>query len=161
MDIGAFYSVVASTCFILLGLWWSVVKDRADLLKDAVKRDLAFGVFLSFLIPGAMSLLAQVGGEARWFWRLIFAIAALLGIIFTLRLIVKTPPAAGLKPGFFRRNRWVVAAVYLLILVFAIVPGLAEGIGLQGLQVEAIMLSLLVIIAHGLAWDFMTEPPSQ
>ena len=30
--------------------------------------------------------------------------------------------------------------------------------GLQPLQVEAFLLCLLILIAHGLTWDFMTEP---
>jgi hypothetical protein len=156
MDIGTFYALVSGTCFGLVGLWWGVVKSRQDWLKDDRSRSLAAGVYLSFLIPGLMSLFAQLGGESRIFWRLVFIVAAILGIYFTARLMAKTGGAA--LPGLFGRNRWVVILLYVLILVFAVLPGLATYIGLLPLQLEGIMLCLLILVAHGLTWEFMSAP---
>jgi hypothetical protein len=156
MDIGTFYALVSGTCFGLVGLWWGVVKSRQDWLKDNTSRSLAAGVYLSFLIPGLMSLFAQVGGESRIVWRLVFIVAAVLGIYFTARLIAKA--GAATPPGLFGRSRWVVIVLYALILVFALLPGLAPYLGLLPLQIEGIMLCLLILVAHGLAWEFMSEP---
>jgi hypothetical protein len=76
---------------------------------------------------------------------------------FTARLIVKTSAATGLI-GPFRRHRWIVIVLYLLVLVFGAVPELADPLSLKPLQVEAILLALLILIAHGLTWEFMTQP---
>ena len=59
--------------------------------------------------------------------------------------------------GFFRRNRWLVIVLYLLVMVFGAAPELAAPFGLLPLQVEAFLLSFLVLLSHGLAWEFMTE----
>jgi hypothetical protein len=157
MDIGTFYALVSGICFGLVGLWWGVVQARQDWLKDDRARSLAAGVYHSFLIPGLMSLFAQVGGENRVLWRLVFIVAAVLGIYFTARLIARTGATA--PPGLFGRNRWAVIFLYSLILVFALLPGLAFYLGLQPLQLEGIMLCLLILVAHGLTWEFMSEPP--
>ena len=69
MDINTFYAVTSATCFTLVGLWWSVVKDKADWFKDEAKKRLAGGVYASFLIPGLMSLGAQVGGTTSGIWQ--------------------------------------------------------------------------------------------
>ena len=158
MNIENFYSIVAGTCFTLVGIWWGVVQFRQDWLRDEVKRRLAGGVYVSFLLPGVMALGAQIGGESKLVWRAIFFIAALLGMFYTTALMARTAGAG--KPGFFRRNRWVIILLYLLVLVFALAPGLAAPFGLLPLQVEGFLLALLVLIAHALAWEFMTEPVS-
>lgn len=78
----------------------------------------------SFLIPGVMSLIAQVSGENKFIWRATFVIAAALGMYFTARLIMKTRTST--KPaGPFRRYRWIVIVLYLLILIF----GGGTGVG--------------------------------
>jgi len=159
MDVNAFYALVAATCFTLTGLWWSVVKSRPEWIANAGLRSLAGGVYLSFLLPGVMSLLAEVGGDSKLIWRVIFVVAAGLGVIFTTRLILKTRHVG--KPGFFRRNLWLVVAVYILILVVALFQGTWFVIpDLAPLQSEAFLLCLLILTAHGLTWEFMTEPKS-
>jgi len=157
MNVSAFYALVAATCFTLTGLWWTVVKSRPEWIANAGLRSLAGGVYLSFLLPGVMSLLAEIGGDNKLIWRIIFVAAAGLGIIFTGRLILKTRSVG--KPGFFRRNWWLVVAVYALILIVALLQGILFVIpGLEPLQTEAFLLCLLILIAHGLTWEFMTEP---
>jgi hypothetical protein len=158
MNVSSFYALVAATCFALTGLWWTVVKSRPEWLKDKALRSMAGGVYLSFLLPAVMSLMAEVGGDSKLIWRVIFVVAALLGIGFTGRLILKTRHSG--KPGFFRRNWWLSVAVYAVILVVALFPQISFP-GFQPLQIEAFLLSLLILLAHGLTWDFMTEPKEQ
>jgi hypothetical protein len=160
MDISIFYGITAATCFTLVGLWWSVVKSKPEWLANETTRRLSGGVYASFLIPGLMSLGAQIGGTTNSFiWQLVFIIAAGAGIVFSSRLINLARTAN--PRGAFSKNFWVVPTLYGLILFFAILPGLARVIGLQPLQLEALLLSGLILVAHMLAWEFMTMPPEK
>ena len=157
MSLDSFYAIVSGTCFALVGLWWGVVQFNKSWLKNDEPRSLAGGVYLSFLIPGVMSLIAEVSGDNKFIWRVTFVLAAALGMYFTTRLIWKTHNATG-PIGPFRRNRWIVVVLYLLVLIFGAAPELAQPLNLQPLQVEAILLAFLILIAHGLTWEFMTQP---
>ena len=159
MDTNIFYAITAATCFTLVGLWWSVVKSRPEWLANETTRRLAGGVYASFLIPALMSLAAQIGGTTPIVWQGVFIIASGAGIIFSRRLIKLTRTAN--PKGAFSRNSWAVTLLYGLILFFAILPGLARVIGLAPLQLEALLLSGLILIAHMLAWEFMTVPPEK
>ena len=155
MDTNTFYAVTSATCFTLVGLWWSVVKDKSEWMKDEAKKRLAGGVYASFLIPGLMSLGAQVGGTTSGIWQVIFTIAALVGISFSSKLISVTRKAT--PNGAFSKNSWAVPVLYGIVLLFAIFPGLARMVGMQGLQMEALILCLLILCAHMLAWEFSTS----
>ena len=153
MDINTFYAVTSATCFTLVGLWWSVVKDKSEWMKDEAKKRLAGGVYASFLIPALMSLGAQIGGTTPFLWQLIFIIAAGAGMIFSSRLIGLTRTVN----GAFNQNSWVVPVLYGIVLFFAIFPGLARIIGLEPLQLEGLLLCILIFIAHAMTWEFMTS----
>ena len=56
MDTNTFYAVTSATCFTLVGLWWTVVRDRSEWLKNETTKRLAGGVYASFLIPALMSM---------------------------------------------------------------------------------------------------------
>jgi hypothetical protein len=156
MDVNTFYAVTAATCFTLVGLWWSVVKSKPEWMRDANTRRLAGGVYASFLIPALMSLGAQIGGTNPFIWQAIFVVAAGAGITFSSRLIRVTRAAN--PNGAFSRNSWTVPFLYSLVLFFALFPGLARIIGLEPLQMEALLLCLLILIAHAMTWEFMTAP---
>ena len=153
MDTNTFYAVTSATCFTLVGLWWSVVKDKSEWMKDEAKKRLAGGVYASFLIPALMSLGAQVGGTNHLIWQIIFVIAAGAGITFSTRLIQLTRTVN----GAFSRNSWTVPLLYGIVLFFAIFPGLARFIGLEPLQMEGLLLCILILIAHVMTWEFMTS----
>jgi hypothetical protein len=159
MDTQSFYALMAGTCFGLVGLWWNVVRAKPEWVKDEQLRTLASGVYLSFLIPGLMSLVAQVSGGSPLIWQVTFGLAAILGIFYTTRLMSKTRTTAP-KTSFYR-NRWGTVVIYAFILVFAIFPGLALVIGLLPLQMEGILLAGLILIAHGLTWDFLMVPTAE
>jgi len=153
MDTNTFYAVTSATCFTLVGLWWSVVKDKSEWMKDEAKKRLAGGVYASFLIPALMSLGAQVGGTNSVIWQLVFIIAAGAGITFSSKLISLTRTAN----GAFSRNSWTVPVLYGIVLFFAIFPGLARIVGLEPLQMEGLLLCILILIAHAMTWEFMTS----
>jgi hypothetical protein len=155
MDTSTFYAVTSATCFTLVGLWWSVVKNRPEWLKDDAKKRLAGGVYASFLIPALMSLGAQVGGSTPLLWQLIFILAAGAGIVFSSRLIKITRTAN--PNGAFSKNSWTVPVLYGIVLLFAFFPGAARRIGLEPLQMEGLLLCILILIAHAMTWEFMTS----
>jgi hypothetical protein len=155
MDIGTFYAVTSATCFTLVGLWWSVVKSKQEWFKDEVTRRLAGGVYASFLIPALMSMGAQLGGASQpLLWQLIFITAGGLGMYYSLRLMQETDIAG--RYGPFSKNRWIVPALYSIVILFALFPGLARLIGLQPLQMEGLLVTVLILVAHMLTWEFMT-----
>ncbi len=158
MSLESFYQIVSGICFGLAGLWWGVVQDRKDWMKENEMRSLAGGVYASFLVPGVMSLGAQIGGENKLVWRTVFALAALLGFYFTFRLIARVRKMN--QPGFFARTRWLLMVVYAVVLVLGIAPELAAPTGLSAIQVEAFLLCLIILSGHGLAWEMMTRNPS-
>jgi hypothetical protein len=157
MNVETFYAILSGICFALSGLWWTVVEGRKDWLREPAMRGLAGGVYASFLIPGVMSLGAQIGGENKLVWRSVFVIAALLGMYFTTRLLTRLSQMA--QPGFFARSRWLVIVLYALVLVLGLFPELARFSGLTTIQVEAFLLCIIIVTGHGLAWEMMTRRP--
>jgi hypothetical protein len=154
VNLDAFYEIVSGICFALTGLWWTVVESRKDWMKDPKMRGLAGGVYASFLIPGVMSLGAQIGGDNKLIWRMVFATAALIGMYFTIRLTTRVHRSG--QAGFFARSRWVVVILYALVLVLGAYPELAAPTGLKPIQVEAFLLCIIILNGHGLAWEMMT-----
>ena len=159
MNIDTFYGIVSAICFALTGLWWTVVEGRKDWLRDAKMRALSGGVYASFLIPGAMSLGAQIGGDNKLVWRFVFAVAALVGMFFTTRLLGRLRKLP--QPGFFARSRWLVILIYALVLILGLFPELVRFTGLTPIQVEAFLLCFIILNGHGLAWEMMTHKPEE
>jgi hypothetical protein len=155
MDTNTFYSVTAATCFALVGLWWTVVKDKSEWFKTEATTRMAAGVYASFLIPALMSLGAQVGGNNPLIWQGVFVIASVAGIRYSSKL-VKLVREFNPKGPFSKRS-WMVPFLYGFILLFAIFPGLGVIItGLEPLQLEGLLLCVLILAAHTLAWEFTT-----
>ena len=155
MDTNIFYAVTSATCFTLVGLWWSVVQGKADWFRDEAKKRLAGGVYASFLIPGLMSLGAQVGGDNGLIWQGVFIVAAIAGMNYSAKLISATRIAT--PNGTFNKYSWAVPALYGVVLFFAVFTNIASLFGLQPLQLEALVLCLLILCAHMLAWEFSTS----
>ena len=155
MDLGTFYALMSVTCFTLVGLWWTAVDRHPAWRTDRRRRRLAGGTYLSFLLPGVMSMFAQVNPANPLLWRVSFGPAAVVGMVSSigmLRADVSGPV------GLFRRFRWIVPAVYGLIVVLGVAPELAGLLGATALQVASVLLILLVLLAHGLTWEFLMEP---
>jgi hypothetical protein len=154
MDLSTFYAVVSATCFTLVGLWWSAIDRRRDLLVSTAARRAIGGVYLTFFLPGLMGLFAQIDPGSAWLWRTTFALAAVLGAWSTLRLIQIDRDSGARGP--FRRNRWLVAVLYAVIFVVGAAPGLVESLGLNALRAAGIAIVCLVALGHGLAWELLT-----
>jgi hypothetical protein len=158
MSIQDFYSAASQISFTLLGFWWAVAQFRhADWVADPARRRLAHVVSLLFLLPGVMSLMSMLSGDAPVLWHLAFGGAGVLGLVATLLIVTGTPDEG--TGGWFRSAALFVAApLYALIALFAIWPEFAPGwLGLQPLQAEGILLSLLVFLGVNLAWALFWE----
>ena len=133
------------------------MEKRKEWHTNDEKKRLAGGVYASFLIPGVMSLAAQIGVDSSLIWRGVFVIAAWAGLSYSSKLIALT--RATNPKGAFSKNSWTVPVLYVFVLFFAIFIGFARWIGLQPLQLEGLLLCGLILCAHGLAWEFMTASP--
>jgi uncharacterized membrane protein len=158
MDVSTFYALFSATCFALLGFWWNLLQVNSHWLRSTETRSAVGGVYLSFLLPGLMGLFAQVGQAGSTpVWRVSFAVVAAVGLFTTLRALPHSR-----RPGV-DDTRYRIAAIvlYALVALVGLFPEIGKLFDLAGIQVEAILLILLVVIAHGLVWRFMTmEPPA-
>jgi hypothetical protein len=85
----------------------------------------------------------------------VFIVAGIAGLNFSSRLIRVTRMAT--PNGSFNKYAWVVPLLYIVVIIFAILPGLARVFGMTGLEMEAFILCLLILCAHLLAWEFSTS----
>lgn len=157
MDISTFYALFSATCFTLLGLWWNVLQLNSAWIGDEGERRAVGGVYLTFLLPALMGLFAQVGGiETPAIWRLSFIVVAIVGCWSTLRLLRVLRTSGERRP---QGKYLATLVIYLLVAVIGAYPEIAEPLDITAVQMEAILLILLVVVGHGLVWDFMVRRP--
>ena len=157
MDISTFYALFSATCFTLLGLWWNVLQLNSQWIGVEDERRAVGGVYLTFLLPALMGLFAQVGGaETPVIWRVSFVAVAIVGCISTLRLLRVLRTASDKRP----RAKYVATLlIYVLVAVTGAYPEVAKPLDIKPIQAEAILLILLVLVGHGMVWDFMVRRP--
>jgi cation transport ATPase len=153
MDISTFYALFSATCFTLLGLWWNVVQNNPEWTAVVEERRAVGGVYLTFLLPAMMGLFAQVGGvETPVIWRVSFVAVAIIGCVSTLRILRVLRHDDAQAP----RAKYVATlGIYVLIAVTGAYPEIASPLDIKPVQAEALLLILLVLVGHGLVWDFM------
>ncbi|MFZ5855909.1 MAG: hypothetical protein ACOYZ6_03685 [Chloroflexota bacterium] len=157
MDTNTFYALFSTTCLALVGLWWNAVAGRIKAFKEPGMKQAATGVYFSFLIPGMMGLGAQIAGVDSTWWRAVFIVGALAGIIVWMNIIRN---AQKIGAGFLRGKRWIVIALYALILFGSLgADKLLSGTGITPIQVEAIWLCLLVLAGHAMSWETLMVMP--
>ncbi|HUP99657.1 MAG TPA: hypothetical protein VM093_04285 [Aeromicrobium sp.] len=168
MDQSAFYGVVSAINFTLLGLWWVAVKDWVDLIGGtASARRTGYLVSLQFVIPGTVSLLAQVAPEVVLVWRTAFAVAGIVGAVGVAMLAAEMRKLsdARVAPALFVGFG---LPIYLAVAVIAAVPGLGASLpaNFTPIQVEALLVTLLVFLGSQEAWVVRMaatpkQPPAQ
>jgi hypothetical protein len=158
MDITTFYALFSATCFTLLGLWWNVLTLNSAWIGIEDERRAVGGVYLTFLLPALMGLFAQVGGaETPTIWRISFVAVAVVGCFSSLRLLQVLRTARDKSP---RAKYLATLVIYLLVAVTGALPEQVGGpLDMKPIQVEALLLILLVLVGHGLVWDFMVRRP--
>lgn len=148
-----FYLTVATFCFTLLGLWWAVVQSRFEEWRSsqfAQRRRSATTIHYAFLIPGAMSLAASIGGEQHPLWRFAFVIASVFGVLAALQAIPLYPALQ------WRLGQGVLALLYAVIALGAAVPDwVATPLGMSALEFEALILGLIIVLGSQMAWTML------
>ena len=135
MDITTFYALFSATCFTLLGLWWNVLQLNSQWIDVPDERKAVGGVYLTFLLPAAMGLFAQVGGaETPVIWRISFVGVAVVGCVSTLRLlrVLRSSEAKGPQTKYF-----ATLLIYVLVAVIGAAPEVAGPLGIKPIQAEA------------------------
>jgi hypothetical protein len=157
MDISTFYALFSATCFTLLGLWWNVLQLNSTWIGNDDERRAVGGVYLTFLLPAMMGLFAQVGGaEIPTIWRISFVAVAVVGCFSSLRLLQVLRTAEDKQP----RAKYIATfVIYVLVAVIGAYPEIADPLDIKPIQAEAILLILLVLVGHGMVWDFMVRRP--
>jgi hypothetical protein len=152
-----FYLAFATVCFTLLGLWIIVVQTRhADWRRLAVYRRRAYGVALHFSLPGLMGLLSLIDPASTALWRVSFAIVAGGGAI--VLVLVRGPAPTWLGMAAYA----AAVLLYALIAVVAIAPSVLADLGISArpLRVEAVLLTVLVLLGVNVAWLLLFDETS-
>ncbi|HEX9039315.1 MAG TPA: hypothetical protein VF808_20205 [Ktedonobacterales bacterium] len=154
----AFYQTVAQLCFTLLGLWWLVLQTKyREWIGDNDRRRMATSVSLYFLLPGVMSLIALLGGGFPLLWRTAFLIASVLGAIETFYAWRRGGRRAR---RLVRVGQWVGFALYIVIALIALIPGIALfGQFLDPAVTAELCLALIVTLGALLAWGYFLDQP--
>jgi peptidoglycan/LPS O-acetylase OafA/YrhL len=144
----AFYGAFSPACLTLLGLWLVAVQMRSDEVRGSEElRRRAYAVALFFALPGLMSVIALIDTGNPLFWRVSFAVIALVGAAVLY-------PAHGLPGGRRVRNTADIVALllYLAIAALALVGGTDEE------RTEAMLLTALIFVGFNVAWLFLFAP---
>jgi hypothetical protein len=155
-----FYSALAQVEIVLLGFWWAVVTFKYDTwVRDATRRRVAYFVSLQFLLPAVMSLVSILAIDTTAVWRVSFALGGLAGAASTLALVGAAAPLRRAGPLPLHFVAWnALAVLYVgIIAVAAFAPSLSDGVGLDALDFEAILTSLLVLLSFQCAWSLFME----
>ena len=157
-----FYQTVAQLAFTLLGLWWLVLQTKyGEWIHHWARRRMATNITLYFLLPGSMSLLALLATNSRLLWQISFILAAFIGAVATVFF------ARAARANQWR-NPWSIRiimlasglglALYMLIIVVALLPDVFRALGTTPLTVAGIAVTLLVVVGVTLAWTYFVEP---
>jgi cytochrome bd-type quinol oxidase subunit 2 len=160
MNQTAFYGVVTTINFTLLGLWWLAVKDRDDLFsRNAASRHAAYLVSLQFAIPATVSLLAQVAPDEPAVWRFAFSGAGIVGAvgIAVLAREIWLSTEARIAPVLFA---FLGVPLYVIVVVVAWVPSLVGDVGLtlKPIQIEGLIFSVIAFLGVQEAWVVAMAP---
>jgi hypothetical protein len=151
-----FYTAFSPACFTLLGLWIIIIQINAAAWLRPHRQKQAYAVALYFAAPGTMGLLALIDPLGSVAWRAAFITVSVLGILGMILLGTPHPQrrhdALGVSDQL---AHWVAIALYAAIAVLTI-PSL------DGLRVEAVLLTVLVLLGVHLALRLMfaTGAPS-
>jgi hypothetical protein len=160
MDLTTFYATVSGIGFTLLGLWWVVADKHPEWFAEASTRSMAYVVSLHFMIPGSSSLLSLVAPEIKTVWRVVFSLlgaSGLVGAALVARQLSRT------KVRWSATAMAVALPVYAAVVLVALVPDSADLVDLAPLQVEAILISLVLLLGLHAAWffNYVAVPPGR
>ena len=153
-----FYATFAAIAFTLLGLWWVVIQFKyQSWMSDPQRRQMAYNISLYFILPGIMSLVSLLSGEAKFLWRGAFAIAGIFGAVEAVRMAVGS---AQNRSKWAMAGRWFAVVLYALVAVVAVFPDMIQSLGvpLKAIELEGVMLAIILFLGVNFTWLMFTEP---
>jgi hypothetical protein len=145
--VGEFYATLAQVSFTVLGLWMVGVQARpGDLAGDRRWRRGAQTVALHLALPGFMSLMNLAAPDSGAMWRVSFAGFALVGLAGTA-LLGSASLSEGSSGAVARLIHVAALAAYGVVAMVALfAPLVRSTFGWEPLVVEAVTLSLLLLL---------------
>lgn len=159
MDLSAFFGVVATVDFALLGLWWVAVQTRPDLRNPEFRTGkTAYLVSLQFLVPGTAALLAQINPGFGAIWRVAFALAGASGLAAILAIAPQL--SASGEGGVALLLHLCAVPLQIVITGIALFPQIIDSLTTQmsALEVEAVLFCLMVFLSAQSAWAAAMQP---
>ncbi len=151
MELDTFYATVSGVGFTLLGLWWVVVDKHPEWFQEPTTALMAYVVSLQFIVPATSSLLSLVAPDAPAVWRTVFVLLGLVGVAGAVLVAVTL---AATQPGVSIVALILSLPVYLGIILVALVPGIGSGLDLTGLQLEAFLFAMVLVLGLHAVWFF-------
>jgi hypothetical protein len=153
-----FYAALAQVSFTVLGLWLVVIQLRRDEWRTSRSRRVgARAVAIDFALPGVMSLLTLANPDSALLWRVSFTVFGALGAL-SLALLIGDPDTAVRGGRLARWSQWLVLVLYIAVAFVAMLAApIAGGLQLQPLQVEAVLLSVLLLVGLTVAVGQLLE----
>jgi hypothetical protein len=155
-----FYATFAGLSFTLLGLWWVVVQFKyQQWMSDPKRRQMAYNISLYFILPGIMSLVSLLSGEAKFLWRGAFAIAGAFGAFEAVRMALMPAKAGAISVLV---GRWIAVLLYALVVVVALFPEIIQSLGipLKAIESEGVMLAIILFLGVNFTWQMFVEVDS-
>lgn len=152
MDLEAFFGIVSTIDFALLGLWWVTVQSRPELRdRNGHGARMAYLVSLQFVLPGTATLLAQVAPQVTAVWRVSFALAGLTGILTNLILAPALAKAGGRTVANLLLYPTTILNVLIVLLALfsGVIPNTAQ---FTSLTAEGIIFCALTLVGSQVAW---------
>lgn len=153
-----FYQTLSGTSFTLLGLWFGVMQfAHGNWRSDPDRHAATLHLALKFFLPGVLglaSMLGTTGGDSGLVWRATFAIGGVIGVVESLRYLLRTGRAR--VPG--RRLAVLDPVLYALVIAAAFVP--VGALAISPLQIEGIVTGLLFITGLCGVWLAFAERAS-
>ena len=151
MELDTFYATVSGVGFTLLGLWWVVVDKHPEWFQEPTTALMAYVVSLQFIVPATSSLLSLAAPDAPAVWRTVFVLLGLVGVAGAVLVAVTL---AATQPGVSIVALILSLPVYLGIILVALVPGIGSGLDLTGLQLEAFLFAMVLVLGLHAVWFF-------
>ena len=151
----AFYQLLATASFTLLGLWFVVVGlSHGGWRTDPTRHRYDLHVALHFLLPGATGPAAVLAGGEPLFWRAGALLAAAAGLVESLGFLA-APGFPRTLPG--RALRALDPGLYAFVGVAAVT---SLPLGLVPMRIEGVASGLVFLAGTAYLWLAYAERPA-
>lgn len=140
-----FYRALAEVSFTILGLWLLVVELRWKIWGGGTEHPAAIrAVVIQLALPGFMSLFSLADPDGSTLWRVGFTVLAVLGAV---ALVLLRDEATRGRSALAVAGHWLAVAIHVAVAVVAVLADPLTTGGVDALQVEAVLLTVLLLLS--------------